>query len=193
MKKSTRNVLLAVLLCVAAIVTASVFATLAYFTDTQTVTNTFTVGNVSITMDEAKVTEYGEEIPGADRVTENSYKLIPGQTYVKDPTIHVARGSEKCWLFVKVENGLASVESTIAAQLAQIGWVPVAGETNVYVYPIHVAGGNYPVFRSFTVDENADADALNAVKDASIVITAYAVQAAGLDTVEEAWAAAKNA
>lgn len=192
MKKSTRKVLLAVL-CVAAIVTASVFATLAYFTDTQTVTNTFTVGNVSITMDEAKVTEYGEEIPGADRVMENSYKLIPGQTYVKDPTIHVARGSEACWLFVKVENGLAPVESTIAAQLARIGWVPVAGETNVYVYPVYATAGDYPVFGSFTVDENADADALNAVKDASIVITAYAVQAAGLDTVEEAWAAAKNA
>lgn len=193
MRRNAKKALLAAL-CVAAIVTVSVFATLAYFTDTQTVTNTFTVGNVTITMDEAKVTEYGVAVADAERVTENSYKLIPGQTYGKDPTVHVAADSEDCWLFVKVENGLASVEHTIARQLAANGWTPVAGETNVYGYRTRVAGGaEIPVFTQFTVDEDADADALQAVRDASIALTAYAVQAVGLDTAAEAWRAAKNA
>ena len=56
MKKS-KAILMA--LCAVLLVAASVMGTLAYLTSTDTVTNTFTVGNVQIKLDEAKVNEEG--------------------------------------------------------------------------------------------------------------------------------------
>ena len=95
MKKSIALVMMAVLL-----VAASVMGTLAYLTSKDTVKNTFTVGKVKITLDEAKVNEYGEADTPASRVKENTYKLIPGHAYTKDPTVHFAAGSEAGYLFV---------------------------------------------------------------------------------------------
>ena len=79
------------LLCLGAIVlvATSVLGTLAYLTSQDTVVNTFTVGQVDIKLDEAKVDENGEEIQGADRVKTNNYHLVPGMTYTKDPTMTV--------------------------------------------------------------------------------------------------------
>lgn len=97
MKKSIALVMMAVLL-----VAASVMGTLAYLTSKDTVKNTFTVGKVKITLDEAKVNTDGTVVENAARVRENSYKLMPGHTYTKDPTIHVAEGSEPCFIRAKV-------------------------------------------------------------------------------------------
>ena len=83
MKKSK---VLITILCAVLLVTVSVLGTLAYLTSQDEVVNTFTVGKVNITLDEAAVNADGTEIAGADRVKENNYHLIPGQTYVKDPT-----------------------------------------------------------------------------------------------------------
>ena len=101
----------ALLLCAVLLVVGSVTGTMAYLTSKATVTNTFTVGKVAITLDEAKVNAYGEPVDASDnvviladapRVAANEYKLVPGHTYVKDPVIHVAAGSEACYLFVKI-------------------------------------------------------------------------------------------
>lgn len=80
------------------LVTASVAGTLAYLTDEDTAVNTFTVGQATITLDETKVDEYGIPIEGADRVDGNEYRLIPGQTYVKDPTVTITKGSEAVYV-----------------------------------------------------------------------------------------------
>lgn len=53
--KKTLTVIIALVL----VVVMSVAGTVAYLTSSDTVTNTFTVGNVEITLDEAKVDEYG--------------------------------------------------------------------------------------------------------------------------------------
>lgn len=104
MKKTISIVALVVL--VAAV---SVLGTLAYLTSADQVKNTFTVGKVAITLDEAKVDEMGVEQLGAKRVQENTYKLLPGHTYVKDPTIHVDANSEDCFIraTVTITNGEA--------------------------------------------------------------------------------------
>ena len=91
--KKTRKILL-MAACAVLLVCISVGATVAYLTSTDSVTNTFTVGKVAITLDEAQVTEYGVAVEGADRVKTNTYKLIPGHEYKKDPTVHFAAGSE---------------------------------------------------------------------------------------------------
>lgn len=190
----TRNKALLLSLCAVLLVAVSVLGTMAYLTSTtETVTNTFSVGKVEITLDEAKVDEYGEEVAEADRVTENTYKLIPGHEYTKDPTVHVLKGSEPCWLFVKVENGLADIEDTqtIAAQLNANGWIPVSEATNVYSYEeivdARTEAVDQVVFGTFTLKDNAN---VTEYASAKIIVDAYAVQADGFSTATEAW---KNA
>ena len=100
MKTKSKTLLLT--LCAVLLVTASVLGTMAFLTSTASVKNTFTVGSVKITLDEAKVTPDGKPVEGAARVAENSYKLLPGHTYTKDPTIHVDAASEDCFIRAKV-------------------------------------------------------------------------------------------
>lgn len=98
----TKSKALLLTLCAVLLVTASVLGTMAFLTSTASVKNTFTVGSVKITLDEAKVTPDGKPVEGAARVAENSYKLMPGHTYAKDPTIHVDAASEDCFIRAKV-------------------------------------------------------------------------------------------
>lgn len=115
--KSKKKVFVTVL-CAAALVVASVLGTMAFLTSTDQVTNTFTVGKVAITLDETDVTPMGVQDTDA-RVQGNEYKLIPGHTYIKDPTVHVDADSEDSWLFVKVDNGISDLEATGNTTIAE--------------------------------------------------------------------------
>ena len=75
--------LTAIFLCVALVAIAVVSASLAYFTDTQTATNTFTMGDVKIKLDETNVND-----PQGNRVTSNEYNVYPGAVVTKDPIVH---------------------------------------------------------------------------------------------------------
>ena len=96
--------------------------------------NTFTVGNVAITLDEKDVdnSTLGEN----DRDKANAYKLMPGHNYEKDPIVHVDANSEDCYLFVKVVNEIANIEAekTVAQQMTEKGWVAVDAANGIYVY-----------------------------------------------------------
>ena len=107
--------ILAIVLCVAMLAIAIVGGTMAYFTDTDEVTNTFTAGKVGIRLDEAIVEEdtdvesdtYGDLIPvsGGDRTTSDAtqgYHLYPAMTVTKDPTITVDSDSEDAFVAAKV-------------------------------------------------------------------------------------------
>lgn len=102
MKARNRIKPLLTLCCALLLVAAGVFGTLAYLTGTDTVNNTFTVGNVKITLDEAKVTTDGTPVEGADRAKANEYHLLPGHTYTKDPTVTVEEGSDLSYVRMKV-------------------------------------------------------------------------------------------
>ena len=179
MNKAKKILLL--VLCAVLLVGASVAGTMAFLTDTDNVvTNTFTVGKVIITMDEAPVDEYGVLTTG-DRRTTNIYKLIPGHTYTKDPTIHVDAKSEACYLFVKIENG---IDATL---FGQTGWANIEG-TDFWKYSSVVApGGDVVVFNSFTYSANVTDTTDDAKKE--IKVTAYAIQADGFANTDAAWAA----
>ena len=138
----------------------------------------------------------------ASRVLTNDYKLVPGHTYIKDPEVHVTADSEDSYVFVKVENGIAALESsdadTIAEQMEAKGWFLVEGETDVYFYgtsedaiKVVEGGENLRVFDQFVIDDNAvltDADG-ESVAD-NVTITAYAIQADGFSTtpIKDIWA-----
>ena len=104
----TRSKALLLTLCAVLLVAASVLGTMAYLTSTDSVENTFTVGSVKIRLDEAKVDENGTPVEGAARVKSNEYKLMPGHTYTKDPTVTVEKGSESSYVRMKVTFNNAS-------------------------------------------------------------------------------------
>lgn len=196
MKKKTKALML--VLCAVLLVTASVLGTMAYLTSTDKVVNTFTVGKVAITLDEAKVKEDGTPVAGAARVTGNAYHLLPGHTYTKDPTVHVQANSENSFIFVKVENGIEKYEAgtTIAAQIADCGWQPLKDDNNVDVknvyYKTYTKSAeitNLPVFGHFTIADHADAaDGWNNFSaETNVTVTAYAVQQDGFASAAAAW------
>lgn len=187
-------VALALVCCAILLVAGSIAGTVAYLTAKSTVTNTFTVGEVAITLDESDVTPYGVKDTDA-RVSENEYKLIPGHKYVKDPIVTVKDGSEACWLFVKIENGLSAIEAntnTINAQIIANDWTALPGEAGVYYMSVAQAEGNQrkEVFSEFTLAGNAD---VSTYGGARIVVTAYAIQADGFGDANAAWNAVSQA
>lgn len=202
MKKQIIAVAAAAMICVGAI-----GGTFAYLTSGPAmVTNTFTVGNGVIFvdpdgnlaggLDEAKVNDLGEEVPGAQRVTENTYKLIPGHTYTKDPTVHIAAESDACYVFIHVENGISSIEAsgitTIANQIAQ-NWTAVPEHDGYYYWTNGILAAdatdkNLVVFNDFTVDGSKAQEELKVLTDAGakIEIKACAVQADGFNSAADA-------
>ncbi len=186
MKTRTKVALTA--LCALLLIVASVAGTLAYLTSEDTVTNTFTIGKVKITMDEAKTDEDGNPVDAegnavdlaeAPRVDANTLHLIPGSDYTKDPTIHVEADSEDAYLFVKITDEIAAIQDsdTVLEQLADNGWIAVTGKTNLY-YQMHTQDDetvDYVVFETLLVDADADNADLEAVGD-QLIIEAYAIQ-----------------
>ena len=198
--KTKLTKVLALTLCAVLLVVGSVMGTVAYLTSTATVQNTFTYGNVKITMDEAKTDAYGVKVESEARTTtenENTYKLVPGQTYTKDTTIHVAQGSEACYLFVKLDPRFAS--DSITLKFNSLNWKELDGVDYVYYYDATVDASatqqDIVVLDSFTVNNNAqatDIDDLETQNGNYAKIIAYAVQKANVADVAAAWEIAKN-
>ena len=208
--KKTRKIL-AMAACAVLLVCISVGATVAYLTSTDSVTNTFTIGKVAITLDEAKTDANGngEAVTPAERVKENTYKLMPGHSYVKDPTVHFAAGSEASWLFVKVENGISAIEDdyngkgVIDNQIITNGWTVLDGAVGVYYReaPATTDAVDYRVFDGFKIRDDAVIDRFAPVttvnaegkieytEQTKVTITAYAVQKDGFDSASAAWSA----
>lgn len=195
---------LLVVACALLLVAASVFGTMAYLTSKDTVTNTFTIGKVEITLDEAKVDLNGTAVTPDERVKNNSYKLMPGHSYTKDPTVHVDAASEDSWIFVKVENGIADFEAAtsseeggykkIADQIVAKGWTALDGVAGVYYksYDKSTTGANLVVFENFKMADNANEvnDWGNISADTTkVTVTAYAVQKDGFENANAAWTA----
>ena len=171
MKKKT----IALLLVMMMVFGITVGGTIAYLTDTETVTNTFTVGKVAITLDEADVNLAGEKLLSdgkvstgaddetfADRVQANQYKLMPGHKYAKDPTVHFLPASEASFLFVQIDNGIAEIEADakdgyekIETQITGNGWTALDGVLGVYWQKVpantSAEAVDYPIFAEFKI------------------------------------------
>lgn len=212
MKKSMLRKVLLLACSAVLLVCLSVGATLAYLTDTKTVTNTFTVGKVEIDLDEAKVDVYGKAVKPAERVKQNSYKLLPAHEYTKDPTVTVKADSEPCYVKMTVTITKSSELDTIfgadGANLRNIfkgfddtKW-EYKGNTenttdNVRVYEFWYktvvdarteAKTLEPLFTSIVVPESITNAQLNTISDMTITAKAYAIQADGFADAADAWA-----
>lgn len=211
MKKSIALVMMAVLL-----VAASVMGTLAYLTSTASVTNTFTVGKVAIKLDEAAANTDGTLVPNADRVKTNSYKLLPGHTYNKDPMVTVLAESEPSYIKMTVTfskaNELDAIFAPTGADLTSIfkgydsaNWIAkgntkdATANTRTYEfwYKEIVSAPTADValdalFDSITVPGTITQEQLETIKGMTITVNAYAIQADGSDTADAAWAKFSN-
>lgn len=119
MKNTKKMKALATLAASALVVGCVVGGTLAWLTDTtDAVKNTFTTSNIDITL---------TETTGGDK---HEYKMVPGYTIGKDPTVIVEAASEACYLFVKVEKS-DNFDTYLSYEMAN-GWTVLDGEENVY-------------------------------------------------------------
>lgn len=201
--------------CAVLLVCISVGATVAYLTSTDEVVNTFTVGAVKINLDEAKVDVNGEPVDPAQRVKANNYKLMPGHTYTKDPTVTVIAGSEPSYVKMTVTfsnaKELDAIFAPSGADMTSIfagyddtNWISqgdtkdTVANTRTYEfwYKDTVSAPTTDValdalFDSITVPGNITNAQLDTIKDMTITVNAYAIQADGFDTAAKAWAAYK--
>lgn len=200
-------------LCAVLLVVGTILGTVAYLQDTASVVNTFTVGNVHLKLDEAVVDEKGE--PTASRTeTGNAYHLIPGQTYTKDPTVTVLKGSEKSYVRMLVtincyDELTAIFGNPFLPQDFVAGWDSAVWEstriisedasTNTATYEFRYFEAVKPekdndlvlaaLFDTITVPSTMTGEQLATIADLEITVEAHAIQATGFNTAAEAWAA----
>lgn len=211
----TRSKALLLTLCAVLLVAASVLGTMAYLTSTDEVTNTFTVGQVKIRLDEAKANPDGSLVANADRVKANEYKLLPGHTYNKDPMVTVLSGSESSYVKMTVTfskaNELDAIFAPGGADLTSIfngydaaKWIAkgntkdATANTRTYEfwYKETVGAPTADValdalFDSITVPGTITNEQLATIEGMTITVNAYAIQADGFANAEAAWAAFK--
>lgn len=175
------------------------FGTLAYFTDTETASNSFTVGKVDIDLREESWHE------------ENGV-IIPGRTIEKDPTVIIQQGSVESYvrMVVKMPENLFRVSNLANAQDPAITfndmdnevWImsepmSIDGEvTIVFTYHEKVAAPTdvvklEPLFTELAIGNHVDNEVAALLGEKfNIDVSALAVQAEGFTNAEDAFTAA---
>lgn len=118
--------------------------TVAWLTATSdTVTNTFTTSDISITLKESD---------------DLDLKMVPGWTITKDPKASVKTGSEDCYLFVKIDKS-ANYDTYLNSYTVATGWTEL--ESGVY----------YKVFDSKdTTNTNTKGKEYSILKDDQVTV-----------------------
>ena len=152
----------------------------AWLTDTSdTVTNTFTVGDIQIELKET---------------TGNNYTMVPGNDISKDPKVTVKKGSEACWLFVKIE-GKNNIENFVTYEIAD-GWTALTGVTGVFYRKVDAAKTEdstpFSILKSDKVTAKTTVTK-EMFKDLTedtypkLLFTAYAIQSDNISDATTAW------
>ena len=163
----TRSKVLSLVLAGTLVVSAGMFGTLAYLTDkTNEVVNTFTTSGIEIGLTE----------------TLRDYKMVPGFTIDKDPTVTVEADSEDCYLFVKLEKS-ANFDDFLTYDMSE-GWTSLTGVDGVFYQVVEdsTIAQEFKVLKNnqVKVKETVTEEQLAALDEEStyptLTITAYASQ-----------------
>lgn len=191
--------LVLLLLSLALILCAVIGGTLAWLvTETDPVVNTFTYGDINITLHETNTNKDGDNDPNT-----NIYPMIPGHTITKDPKVTFKADSENAWLFVKLEK-TANFDDFMTYEIAD-GWTKLDNVDGVYYREVSKADTDaiFTVLKGdaenpdgkVTVKGEVTKEMLNALDTngssnyPKLTITAYAVQRdSNIATVTDAWA-----
>ena len=213
----TKKRFVAILLCVTLVALAAIGATFAYLTDSKTVNNTFTMGNVAIKLDETNVND-----PTGDRVTSNAYNVYPGAVVTKDPIVHnTGKNAAYIRATVNVSNWMnlcaayypesgfeftkPGYEKSLELLVGTLGegWSVVGvtrGDTFtigqfdakfILKYDGKLAAGadTTAMFQKVIIPAGIDNASADAGSFSSVKVVAQAIQADGFDTWEAAFAA----
>ena len=193
--------LIIAVLAIMLVVCISIGATLAYlFVKTDPVVNTFAYGDIDIELWENDYILSDNSLNTLEKVTfEQDYKMVPGNTMPKNPTITVKKDSEACYLFVEIvksENFDDFMTYEIADEWIKGDGIDIPG--NVYYREVAATTVNTDI----KILENDQVEVLDTVtktmlnadnfQNPTLTFTAYAVQKANVDSVAEAWAIAQN-
>lgn len=193
---------LILVLAVAMALCIGIGGTLAYlFVSTGPVTNTFSYGDINITLWENDYILASNTLDTKKIVTsESDYKMVPGNTMPKNPTVTVEANSEACWLFVKIEeaNNFANFMSyTVASDWTQGDGTDIPDNVYYRAVAATTADTDYEVLagNQVTVKTAVTKAQLNALTDTTLpklTFTAYAVQSANVADAATAWGIANN-
>ena len=156
------------ILAVIAILAVASLATLAYLTDSaDAVTNTFTVGDIDIDLDE----DFDEDP-----------KIYPGAEIRKEPVVTVLANSEPTYLYIFIDN---KIGEDAELDIDGAKWIPVGSSGKVFRYFEVVQSDDNPqeftMFTKVTFDETLTKEDLEAITTPEIVVAAYAHQAVDVD------------
>ena len=176
-RRNVSNKTVAILLALVLAIGCAVGGTLAWLiSQTESVVNTFTYGDIDIDL---------TETTGAE------YKIIPGVNISKDPKVTVTAGSEACWLFVKVEEQGTFVANKVTYGIAD-GWTALTGHTGVYYRAVDAvtADTSFDVLKEnqVTVSDTLTKEDIKGITiKPTLTFTAYAVQKDGIKDADAAW------
>lgn len=185
-KKGVNSKTFAVLLIVVLMIGCVIGGTMAWLvSNPDSVVNTFTYGDINITLTET---------------TGTSYKILPGNDIPKDPKVTVKANSEDCWLFVKVDESnwptFKEADGTTLKVKYQLvdGWTPLENVSGVYYREVDAVtvDTDYAVLadNKITVSQNLTKAEVDEVKttNPTLTFTAYAVQHDNnITTAAQAW------
>lgn len=198
---------LTLIFCAVLISIFSVTATLSFLTDQESDVNVFTIGKVSITLDETEVDELGNKISDK-RVLENDYHLMPGYTYLKDPTVTIKNGSNDSYVRILITiNNILELKSIYGEDFTPnsiytdwgTNWEYVNQKENddssityEYRYKEVVNGLNgdnklEPIFKAFNIPAKTTIGQLENLEDLEVEIIGQAIQKSGFSKADEAW------
>lgn len=168
--------LVVAMLAVTLLIGCAIGGTVAWLTaKTDSVINTFTYGDINITLAET---------------TGNSYKIIPGVDIAKDPKVTVKANSEDCWLFVKVQESGTFVADKVTYSIAD-GWTALTGQTDVYYREVSAATTDTEYYvlegNKVTVSDTLTKEDIQNITNPTLTFTAYAVQKDGIADAATAW------
>lgn len=192
---------LVMLLSLVLVIGSAIGGTLAWLqASTNSVTNTFTVGDIALTLKESPYNITTNTYGNPAENVNNSYPLIPGNQYKKDPVVTVTANSEACYLFVRVSQ-INNPATYLNYTLNLDNWTPLADEDGVYYLEVAKSTADQSwhllVNDTITVNENIVKAGTNiqgnnyvempaSTSQPQLVFTAYAVQKANR-TVVQAW------
>ena len=167
---------------------------IAYFTDTDTKTNTFTVGNVDITLSEE---HWSTTDSNNNNIPDAAENIAPGVSVAKDPVITNVSATAPAYVYAKVEIPCttdATPEEIFTLNTIGSGWTLMNDgacnngvATKVYNYGTAsamtalAAGSATPaVFSSVSLNSSITGSETGLSGNKNVVVTGYGIQTNGL-------------
>lgn len=194
MKKKVTAIALAV--CILAV--AVIGATMAYFTDTDSKTNTFTFGKVDIDLTEESNEDREKGVKAGTVGTDGGITypgVLPGLVYSKVPTVTVKEGP--AWVVVTVTVPTIYDHPDFFNETANerdfAKEKKVVGENTVYYFyaknPVNPNGSVTP-FTEVKINPALTQNDVKNLPTFNVVVNAYGIQKEGFDDAQEAFAKA---